>query len=85
MDKNYAFTNLQHEYNLKNNISKLSLEKSTYTYFGFSNDIEKMNETIKKNYYTKQYKESLIDKTVQNNNVINTIINFNNFENNNIL
>lgn len=84
LDKNYAFTNLQHEYNLKNNISKLSLEKSTYTYFGFSNDIKKMNETIKKNYYTKQYKKSLIDKTVQNNNVINTIINFNNFENNNI-
>lgn len=84
LDKNYVFTNLQHEYNLKNNISKLALEKSTYTYFGFSNDIEKMNETIKKNYYIKHFKKSLLDKTVQNNNVINTIINFNNLGNGNI-
>lgn len=85
LDKNMAFTALQNEYNLKDSIGKLSLERGSYTYFGFSEDIEKMNNSLKKHHFIKTKRENLLDKTVQNSNTINSIINFNNLEENNTI
>ena len=80
LDKNMAFTALQNEYNLKDSIGKLVTEKGAYTFFGFSEDIEKMNNSLKKHYFIKSERENLVDKTVQSTNNINCIINFNNLE-----